>query len=279
MTATYAIGDLQGCSAPFNALLEQMGFTPETDRLWLAGDLINRGPDSRAILTRIHAWRDHVQFVLGNHDLYALARWAGIIPAKKNDTLSAVLNDPRVDEWMDWLRNGPMLITDTTLGWTMVHAALHPDWDLAQAQDHAAAVEAALRGRQWRRFIKSLWAAPVPNRWQECRNEEEAQRFRVAVFTRARYVTAKGVFSWPSTPPRDAAHEFAPWHQWFLERQTTGAIICGHWATQGLLVRPRLLALDSGCVWGRQLSAARIDGAEPVIYQTPCPMFARPDSG
>ncbi len=279
MTAIYAMGDLQGCYAPFSALLEQIGFAPQTDRLWLAGDLVNRGPDSHAVINRLYAWRDRVQIVLGNHDLYALARWAGITPAKKSDTLAPLLADPQADEWMEWLRSGPLLHTDPQLSWTMVHAAIHPDWDMATARGHADAVEDALRDRHWRRFMKSLWAAPAPNRWQDCRHEEDAQRFRVAVFTRARYVTAKGFFSWPNTPPKDTSHEFAPWHQRFFERQTSGAIICGHWATQGLLVQPRMLALDSGCVWGRQLSAARIDGTEPVIYQTSCPMFAQPGNG
>ena len=279
MTAIYAMGDLQGCYAPFCSLLEQIGFAPQTDRLWLAGDLVNRGPDSHAVINRLYTWRDRVQIVLGNHDLYALARWAGVIPAKKNDTLAPMLVDPQADEWMEWLRGSPLLHTDSQLGWTMVHAAIHPDWDMATARGHADAVEDALHDRRWRRFLKSLWVAPAPNRWQDCRNEEDAQRFRVAVFTRARYVTAKGFFCWSNMPPKDIAREFVPWHQRFFERQTSGAIICGHWATQGLLVQPRMLALDSGCVWGRQLTAARLDGAEPVIYQIPCPMFAQPSNG
>ena len=279
MTTTYAMGDLQGCYVPFAALLEQIDFTPQTDRLWLAGDLVNRGPDSHAVINQLYAWHDRVQIVLGNHDLYALARWAGITAAKKNDTLGPLLADPHTDDWMEWLRTRSLLHTDLQLGWSMVHAAIHPDWDMASARGHADAVEDALRDRHWRRFLKSLWDAPAPNRWEDCRNEEEAQRFRVAIFTRARYVTAKGIFNWSSTAPKDTAREFAPWHERFLEKQTSESIICGHWATQGLLVRPRLLALDSGCVWGRQLTAARIDMDEPLIYQTPCPMFARPDSG
>ncbi len=278
MTATYALGDLQGCCAPFHDLLKKIEFDEHHDQLWLAGDILNRGPDSRALLQQIYAWRDRLHIVLGNHDIYALSRWAGIISAKKSDTLSALLSDKKAGDWLDWLRQRPLLHHDDTLGWTMVHAAIHPDWNISSAQDHARQVETALRRSNWKRFLKSLWAAPPPLRWEDCRNEEEAQRFRVAVFTRARYMTAAGSFSWPSFPPKDSAHEYAPWHQWFFERQNSGAIICGHWATQGLLVHKRLLALDSGCVWGRQLSAARIDLAEPLIQQIDCPMYAQPSA-
>ncbi|WP_075322880.1 symmetrical bis(5'-nucleosyl)-tetraphosphatase [Acidithiobacillus albertensis] len=276
MGATYALGDLQGCCAPFNELLQKVDFDVQHDHLWLAGDLLNRGPDSRPLLKKLFNWQDRLQIVLGNHDLYALSRWAGIVPAKKSDTLAVLLADKNAGDWLDWLRQQPLLHHDEALGWTMVHAAIHPDWDISSAAEHALQVQEALCGPHWKRFLKSLWAAPAPDRWEGCRNEDDAQRFRVAVFTRARYVTADGLFSWPSTLPKDLAHMYAPWHQWFFERQSSGSIICGHWATQGLLVHDRLLALDSGCVWGRQLSAARIDLAEPLIQQINCPAYAQP---
>ncbi|MBN2679687.1 symmetrical bis(5'-nucleosyl)-tetraphosphatase [Acidithiobacillus montserratensis] len=278
MAAIYALGDLQGCCAPFNDLLKKIHFDAKEDHLWLAGDLLNRGPDSRPLLKRLFHWQDHLQIVLGNHDLYALSRWAGIAPAKKSDTLGSLLSDKNAGDWLDWLRQMPLLHHDSSLGWTMVHAAIHPDWDIATATAHAQELQNALSGRQWKHFLKMLWAAPAPNRWEDCRNEDDAQRFRVAVFTRARYVTAEGQFNWPSSLPKEGASAYAPWHTWFFERQNEGAIICGHWATQGLLVHERLLALDSGCVWGRQLSAARIDLETPEIHQISCPMYAQPSA-
>lgn len=278
MTAVYAFGDLQGCRVPFNTLLAQIHFDARSDQLWLAGDILNRGPDSKNLLGDLFAHQDHLNIVLGNHDFYAIARWAGIVTAKKSDTLSELLSDKHAGDWLDWLRQRPVMHQDDRLGWAMVHAAIHPDWDLASAADHAAQIEIALRSRSWKRFLKSLWAAPAPNRWEDCHNEEEAQRFRVAVFTRARYATAEGYFSWTNTPPKEAESSYAPWHQWFFMKQPRGAIICGHWATQGLLVKPRLLALDSGCVWGRKLTAARIDQSEPIIYQVNCPQYAQPST-
>lgn len=277
MGATYAIGDLQGCFAPLLRLLDTVQFQPRRDRLWLAGDLVNRGPQSLELLQQVFHWQEAVQFVLGNHDLYALARWSKIATTKKSDTLGPLLAHRDVNEWMEWLRAGTLLHSDTELGWNMVHAALHPDWDLTTAKGHAEAVEDVLHGNRWRPFLKSLWAEPPPRRWQDCRNEVEAMRFRVAVFTRARLVTSAGLFSWPSQPAADG-EVYLPWHTIFQERHPDTPLICGHWATQGLLVKPGLLALDSGCVWGRQLSAARIDMPEPVLYQVDCPAYARPDS-
>ncbi len=272
-TPVYAIGDLQGCFSPFLQLLRKMDWQPSTDILWLAGDLINRGPDSQPLLDYLFENREQTRIVLGNHDLYAISRWAGIIQAKKNDTLAPLLSDQRADDWMEWLRQSPILYRDPVIPWVMVHAAIHPDWSLQEAANHAGEIEQALRGTRWRQFLKMLWAAPAPVSWETCRSEDEAQRFRVAVFTRARWASASGVFSWPATQPHSP--EFAPWHQWFLERQTDVPVVCGHWATQGLLALPRLLALDSGCVWGNRLSGARLDRREPELFQVDCPCCAR----
>ncbi len=270
--ATYAIGDLQGCFSPFLQLLGEMDWQPSKDILWLAGDLVNRGPESHTLLDYLFETRKRIRIVLGNHDLYAISRWAGIIPAKKSDTLAPLLSDHRADDWMEWLRQSPILYRDPVLPWVMVHAAIHPDWSPWDAVGHAGEIEEALRGPRWRQFLKMLWAAPAPASWEACRSEEDAQRFRVAVFTRARWVSASGVFSWPATQPQSPG--FAPWHRWFLERQTDVSVICGHWATQGLLILPRLLALDSGCVWGNRLSGVRLDSLEPQLFQVDCSCYA-----
>ncbi|WP_291511177.1 symmetrical bis(5'-nucleosyl)-tetraphosphatase [Acidithiobacillus sp.] len=274
--AVYAVGDVQGCRDALERLLDAVGFEPAQDRLYLAGDLVNRGPDSAGVMRRLWDLREQVAFVLGNHDLYALSRWAGIVPAKKSDTLGPLLAEKDVDVWMDWLRQAPLLRELPEAPWLLVHAAIHPDWSPATALGHAQEVERALQGRQWRRFLQALWEAPAPERWQDCRDEMDAQRFRVAVFTRARRVRPDGRFFWPSKAPPDA--DYLPWHQLFRERQPEVAVVCGHWATQGLLQEPRLLALDSGCVWGRQLSAARIAPLPITIVQVACPAYARPET-
>jgi len=273
--ARYAVGDIQGCRDALERLLQRIDFDPDHDRLYPAGDLVNRGPDSAGVLERLWDLRERVSFVLGNHDLYALARWAGIVGAKRSDTLAALLADRRVDAWMDWLRHAPLVRALPDAPWLLVHAAIHPDWSVETALGHAREVERALQGRKWRGFLQDLWAAAAPERWQDCRNESDAQRFRVAVFTRARRMRADGRFFWPSKTPPGA--DYRPWHELFLERQPETAVVCGHWATQGLLQEPRLLALDSGCVWGHQLSAARIAPAPITVFQVDCPAYAQPE--
>lgn len=269
--AVYAIGDLQGCLSPLETLLDRLAFRDGHDRLWLAGDLVNRGPDSLGVLRRIHALRAGATVVLGNHDLYFLARTAGLIESKEKDTLDALLAAEDGSLLADWLRQQPFFHHDSALGWSMVHAGLHPDWELPAVQAHAEALHQALRGPRWRDFLAELWAAPAPARWADCRTDADRQRFRAAVFTRARLMRPDGTFHWPSNPPPEA-NGYQPWHALYLARHPAQRIVCGHWAAQGLVHTPRLLALDSGCVWGNALSAARLDsGLEPApLWQVEC---------
>lgn len=268
--AVYAIGDLQGCLSPFETLLDRLAFRAGRDRLWLAGDLVNRGPDSLGVLRRIHALRADVTVVLGNHDLYFLARAAKLIAPKEKDTLEALLTAEDCAALADWLRHQPIFHHDPALGWSMVHAGLHPDWDLPAIQAHAEALHQALRGPRWRDFLAELWAGPAPVRWDDCRTEIERQRFRAAVFTRARLMRPDGIFHWPSRPPETDGYQ--PWHALYLPRHPAQRLVCGHWAAQGLVRAPRLLALDSGCVWGNALSAARLDSGQALapLWQVEC---------
>ncbi|MEL5849737.1 MAG: symmetrical bis(5'-nucleosyl)-tetraphosphatase [Candidatus Igneacidithiobacillus chanchocoensis] len=261
---TYAIGDAQGCFTALQALLSALG---EYRALWFAGDLINRGPQSLDTLAWAYGEQDALRLVLGNHDLYAISRWAGIVKAKKSDTLAALLADRHANEYFHWLRERPFLYQAVELPWLMVHAALDADWSPSDAAGHAETLQQALRGKNWKAFLRRLWEAEAPHRWRDCRNEDDAQRFRVAVFTRARWVREDGYYAWTNEAP-DA--NFLPWHQRYFAHQEEGAIVCGHWATQGLRVEERLLALDSGCVWGRQLTAARIDQNPIALTQIDC---------
>lgn len=265
-----AIGDLQGCLTPFRALLAQMHFDPARDRLWLAGDLVNRGPDSLDVLRCLYEWRDIVQIVLGNHDLYCLARAAQALIPKKPDTLDALLSAPDAPQLMAWLREQPFFYYDADLDWAMVHGGLHPDWDFQAAQEHAEILAQPLRSDHWQAFLAMLWREDAPSRWASCRNEEDRQRFRAAVFTRTRRVNSLGGFYWPSSPPIDPA--YVPWHQLYRQRHPALRVVCGHWAAQGFLRKPGLLALDSGCGWGRQLTGARLARDENAIsiWQQPC---------
>lgn len=268
--AIYAFGDLQGCAGPLERLLGRIGFEPSRDRLVFAGDLVNRGPDSLATLRRIHELRGQSKLVLGNHDIYFLSRAAGVLPPKKDDTLGALLKHPETPDWVDWLRQQPWLMRVQGSNWLMVHAGIHPDWDEDSALSHAECLRQPLASDHWREFLHMLWAAPAPESWEDCRDEDMRQRFRAAVFTRARLMTADGRFQWPSEPTQGS--NYKPWHHLYLARHPQAQVVCGHWAAQGLVRQERLLALDSGCVWGRQLTAARLDSGEvPVpIWQVDC---------
>ena len=261
---TYAIGDVQGCFGALQALLSSIG---EYRALWLAGDVINRGPQSLDTLAWAYGKQDSLHVVLGNHDLYAISRWAGIAKAKKSDTLAPLLADRHADDYFHWLRAQPFLHQEADIPWLMVHAALDADWTPADAAGHAETLQRSLTGKNWKRFLRRLWEAEAPPRWQDCRNEDDAQRFRVAIFTRARWVREDGYYAWTNEAPNAS---FLPWHQRYFAQQKEGAIVCGHWATQGLRVEERLLALDSGCVWGRQLTAARIDQNPVLLTQIDC---------
>ncbi|WP_308388124.1 symmetrical bis(5'-nucleosyl)-tetraphosphatase [Acidithiobacillus sp. AMEEHan] len=266
---TYAIGDVQGCFSALERLLSRVG---SYDCLWLAGDLLNRGPQSRATLSWAHAQQDEIRVVLGNHDLYAIGRWAGIAKPKKSDTLAALLSDDKVDDYFHWLRQQPLFYFAGHLPWILVHAAVDAEWSPADALGHAEEVQRALGGKNWKRFLRTLWESEAPRRWRDCRNEADAQRFRVAVFTRARWVRDDGLYSWTNEAPDGS---YLPWHERYFAQQSEGKFVCGHWATQGLLVQERLLALDSGCVWGRQLTAARIDATPVRIVQIECSDLSR----
>lgn len=268
--AIYAIGDLQGCLNPFRALLARMHFDPGHDRLWLAGDLVNRGPDSLELLRCLYEWRDIVQVVLGNHDLYCLARAAAAVTPKKPDTLDALLDAPDAPQLMDWLRQQPLFHADPALDWCLVHGGLHPDWDVPTASSHALALAQPLRSDDWRAFLAMLWDGDAPNSWAACHDETDRQRFRAAVFTRTRRVNGLGQFYWPSSPPTDTA--YVAWHHLYRQRHPNVRVVCGHWAAQGFLRKPGLLALDTGCGWGKLLTGARLERDEQAInvWQQPC---------
>ncbi len=261
----FAIGDLQGCFSSLMALLDAL--PSDFGQLWFAGDLVNRGPQSLETLAWLFRHGSGVRTVLGNHDLYALSRWSGIAPRKKSDTLDRLLADRRAGDYFCWLREQPFLYQDPLLPWAMVHAGLDFRWSLAEAASHAEELQHSLQGKNWKRFLRELWELPPPTRFEDCRNDADLFRLRIAIFTRTRWVREDGTYAWSNERP---GADYRPWHRLFLAQQE-GSVIFGHWATQGLLLEPRLLGLDSGCVWGRKLSAVRIDGSEPTLTQVDCP--------
>jgi len=271
--AVYAIGDIQGCYEPLMRLLEKVRFDPAADRLWCVGDMVNRGPDSLQVLRFLISLGDSAVCVLGNHDLHLLEQGAGG-KGYKRDTLEAVMDAPDHDELIGWLRQRPILHHDAELGWAMVHGGLHPRWSLADAKACAENFERQLQSERWNEFCLSFHHAKFPH--TEPADDGSLQRmlFEAAVFTRARYCTQDGWFNWDvragetPEPSQKAwfAHETLAW-------RNDCKVVYGHWAANGLVTdQPHVLGLDSGCVWGGQLSLARLDCENPAatVISVPC---------
>lgn len=258
--ATYAIGDIQGCYESLQCLLEKIAFNPELDKLWLVGDLINRGPDSLATLRFLFSIRHSVEFVLGNHDLHFLAVAYGLRKQSQNDTLDALLNAPDRQQLIDWLIQGKLLHTDEALGFTMVHAGIPPIWSLHQAQAHAREVEAVLQSRYCQEFLSSMYGNQ-PNRWKNKLIGMDRLRLITNYFTRMRFCSDEGMLELETKENMAAAPlGFAPWFSFPLRKIANDRIIFGHWAAlEGQAHTPNIFALDTGCVWGGSLSALRLE--------------------
>jgi bis(5'-nucleosyl)-tetraphosphatase (symmetrical) len=267
--AHYAIGDLQGCHAQFMALLARLRFDPDRDRLWLTGDLVNRGPDSLAVLREVKAFGRAVTVVLGNHDLHLLAlAFAPKTVRRREPELAAVLEAPDAGELLDWLVARPLLHHDAELGWTLIHAGLPPQWTLAQASACAREVEKALRADA-AALLADMYG-DEPDRWSPSLSGPDRLRFTVNCLTRLRFVDRRGrlLLAYKGTIA-DAPAGSVPWFR-HPERATRGdALVFGHWSALGYLAEPGLRGLDTGCVWGGSLTAIRLDrDAGPV--QQPC---------
>ena len=252
------IGDVQGCDAPLGRLLDEIGFSPSRDTLYLLGDLVNRGPASLAVLRRLIALEGSAHCLLGNHDLHLLATAHGVRKPHRSDTVGDVLAAPDREALLDWLRARPMALLEH--GWLMVHAGVLPQWDAADTMARAHELEAVLRGPDWSGFLRGMYGNEPPL-WSDSLRGAERLRVIVNAFTRLRFCTAQGVMEFESKDSSSAAPEgFMPWFD-VPGRRTGGVPIAfGHWSTLGAVQRNDLQALDTGCVWGGCLTAARITG-------------------
>lgn len=268
--ATYAIGDLQGCYDELCRLLDRLAFDPATDRLWFTGDLVNRGPGSLAALRFVRSLREAAVTVLGNHDLHLLAVAAGYGRGlRAGDTLDDILGAPDRVELLRWLELRPLLHEDAALGWTMVHAGLPPEWDLARARSAAREVESAL-AEQPATLYASMYG-DEPDRWNDSLEGVARLRYSVNCFTRLRYCAADGrLLLKLKGPPESAPAGALPWFAVPGRRSAGSRIVFGHWSALGYRATNGVCGLDTGCVWGGTLTALRLDveGAEPV--QVPC---------
>lgn len=258
--AVYAIGDLQGCLAPLKRLLDRLRFDPASDRLWFCGDLVNRGPDSLDALRFVRGLGETALTVLGNHDLHLLAlAWDPARSPRGKDTLDGVLAAPDREELLEWLRRRPLVHHDATLGWTLVHAGLPPQWGLAEAQATAAELQGVLGGPGFAAFLGRMYG-DGPDRWSPDLQGAGRLRYIVNAFTRMRYCRADGSLDLEEKgPPEQAPAGLVPWFRVPGRRSRSLKLVFGHWSSLGYVAESGVWGLDTGCVWGGRLTALRLD--------------------
>lgn len=264
--ALYAIGDLQGCYEPLERLLEEIAFDAEEDRLWFCGDLVNRGPDSLECLRFVRDLGDNAVTVLGNHDLHLLCVAEGVEGPRPRDTLEAVLAAPDRDELLHWLRHRPLMHVESPFA--LVHAGLLPEWSIARARELAAEAEAMLRGPGYRDVLAAMYG-DRPDRWRD--DLAGIDRFRVVInaMTRLRVCDASGAMALAfKGEPGEAPERWIPWFEMPERRNADHTIVFGHWSTLGPAIRGDVACLDSGCVWGRALTALRLPDRR--LFSVPC---------
>jgi bis(5'-nucleosyl)-tetraphosphatase (symmetrical) len=268
--ALYAIGDVQGCDAQLGALLASLKFSADRDRLWLVGDLVNRGPDSLKVLRRIRALGEAASVVLGNHDLHLLAVSLGKARLREGDTLDEVLAAPDRGALLDWLMTRPLMHDDPVMKISMVHAGLPPQWDLKLARECAREFETALR-RNPEELFDSLYG-DEPDRWDPRLQGVGRLRFIANCLTRLRYLDANGrlMLRAKGSPKKAHGKSLIPWYEAPGARWTGSTIVFGHWSTLGFFRNAEVIGLDTGCVWGDCLTALRLDDPQAKPVQVKC---------
>jgi bis(5'-nucleosyl)-tetraphosphatase (symmetrical) len=264
--ATYAIGDIQGCGVEFRQLLEQIKFDPARDKVWLVGDLVNRGPDSLQVLRLVRSLGDSAVTVLGNHDLHLLAVAEGVAEQHRTDTLDEVLHAPDRAELLLWLRQQRLLHAEG--GHVLVHAGLLPQWSVAQASQLAREVESALRGPDYAIFLARMYGN-APHAWDDSLEGYKRLRVIVNAFTRMRICTPQGEMEFRfKGEVQDIPEGYLPWYEVPRRKSREATVIFGHWSALGLKVEPRVIALDTGCLWGGPMTAIRLEDRE--LFQVEC---------
>jgi bis(5'-nucleosyl)-tetraphosphatase (symmetrical) len=258
--ATWAIGDIQGCYDQLRELLASIKFCEDDDTLWLVGDLVNRGPKNVATLEYLMSL-PHVHTVLGNHDLHFLAAANGIRAPSKGDTMTDLLSSRRLEDFVDWLRGQPFIQVSKDRQYVMTHAGLPPIWDLTTCIQRAAEVETALRSDHYAQFLEHMYGNE-PAGWSDELTGMDRLRVITNYFTRLRYCTAEGRMELTSNGNLHP-QGYAPWFSFPRPGSETFALLFGHWAAiEGHTGIERFIALDSGCVWGRRLTAYHLESGE-----------------
>jgi bis(5'-nucleosyl)-tetraphosphatase (symmetrical) len=261
------VGDVQGCAEPFNRLFLSFSL-PQSGQVYCVGDLVNRGPDNAGTLRFL--MQHNAQSLLGNHDLYLLVCAVGALVPKASDTVADILNAPDREEMLDWLRNRPLALLED--GHLLVHAGVAPQWTAQDTLERAAEVEAVLRGPKWREFLQNLWGN-VPLAWNDDLKGYDRLRCIVNILTRIRYVKADGTMDLMTKESTGGAPVgYMPWFDVPGRKTADTTVVFGHWSTMGLINRPNLIGLDTGCVWGGALTGVELhaDWTKRRFVHVPC---------
>ena len=265
--STYAIGDVQGCYDQLMQLLERAGYDERRDRLWFVGDLVNRGPQSARTLRFVKSLGERQVTVLGNHDLALLVIGAGHAKPHRGDTVGDILAASDRDELLHWLRHQKMMHAEGA--WAMVHAGLLPQWTIAQALTLGREVEQALQGPAHGEFLRHMYGNE-PLEWRDELAGYDRLRIIVNAMTRMRLATPGGTLEFKHKKGLDSAPAgYLPWYDLPGRASRDTPVLFGHWAALGLFVREDVVCLDSGCVWGRSLTALRLEDRQ--VFQVDCP--------
>jgi bis(5'-nucleosyl)-tetraphosphatase (symmetrical) len=264
--ATYAVGDIQGCYHELEQMLKLVAFDHANDKLWLVGDLVNRGAGSLAVLRLIKSMGEAAITVLGNHDLHLLAVAAGVAELHHSDTLDEILAAPDREELLSWLRQQRMLHVQDNF--VLLHAGLLPEWSVQQAQQLAHEVEQALRGTDYVTFLEKMYGN-TPHQWDDTLKGYSRLRVITNALTRMRICSAQGEMQFKfKGEPGDAPQGYLPWFDVPQRATADATVVFGHWSALGLIIKPNVIALDTGCLWGGNLTAIRLEDRK--LFQVKC---------
>lgn len=266
----YAIGDVQGCYKSLRKLIKSTGFKPENDQLWFCGDLVNRGPQSADVLRYIMDLGDSAKCVLGNHDLNLLAVAYGKRESKISDTLEDILNASDSKEMLKWLRHRPLFHRSKEHRACMVHAGIHPTWSISKTKKLAKEVQLILRKGDYQTFLEKMYGN-YPAYWDQELEGWDRLRFITNVMTRMRYLDSSGALDLDiKCTPGKQPTGYHPWYSIEAKRRKPWRVFYGHWSTLGLHWQNNAICLDSGCLWGGKLTAARIDSPKLQFISQNC---------
>lgn len=264
--ANYIVGDIQGCLDELQLLLKQVHFKSEHDNLWLAGDLVARGPKSLETLRFIRQLGSAAKTVLGNHDLHLLAVSLGIKAIKDKDKTSAIFSAPDAKELLQWVRQWPLLLEHPEF--VITHAGISPQWDLATARSAAQEVETVLRSDQWQWLLSNMYANS-PDSWHAELAGIERYRYIINSLTRMRFCLPDGRLDMAcKLPPNQINQEpLVPWFALPQRIELPKTVIFGHWAALDGYFSNTVIGLDTGCVWGGSLTMLRWEDKQ--VFQQP----------